>query len=163
MSKRIWLRHYGESAVIPARVEDVFSYIDDHKRFSSHMNQTSWMMGGGKMDTLVDKKKGQKIGSHIRLEGKVFGFHLFLDEVVTRHEAPWLKMWETVGMPKLLIIGNYRMKILIEPKETGALFSVSIDYDLPTTNIWLGKLFGKIYAKWCVEQMITGTRKYFKT
>ena len=155
------MQNYNKSILIPATPENIFAYIDDHARFSAHMSKSSWMMGGESMDVTADEGRGQEVGSHIRLKGKIFGISLYLDEVVTQHDPPHLKTWETVGIPKLLVIGNYRMKILIEPKETGALFSVSIDYDLPTTNIWLGKLFGKIYAKWCVEQMITGTRKYF--
>lgn len=39
--------------------------------------------GGGKMETWVDKGKGQKVGSHIKMSGKVFGINLFLDEVIT--------------------------------------------------------------------------------
>ena len=30
--------HYEESSVIPATAEKIFAYIDDHTRFSSHMN-----------------------------------------------------------------------------------------------------------------------------
>lgn len=161
MSKQIQLRHYEDSVVIPAKVENVFAYIDDHKRFSSHMNQSSWMMGGGKMNTSVDENNGKKIGSHIRMGGTVFGIHLFLGEVVTHHEPPRLKTWETVGTPKLLIIGHYQMKVEIKPHESGALLTVSIDYELPKTNVWLGKLFGGWYAKWCVQQMLKGTSNYF--
>ena len=161
MSRQIQLWHYEESIVIPANAEDVFVYIDDHKRFSSHMNQSSWMMGGGMMSTSVDEKLGQAIGSNIRMDGTVFGIHLFLDEIVTHHEAPRLKAWKTVGTPKLLIIGHYQMKVEINPHETGALLSVSIDYELPKTNAWLGKLFSGWYAKWCVQQMLKGTSNYF--
>jgi hypothetical protein len=161
MSKQTQLRHYEKSVVISAKVDDVFDYIDDHKRFSSHMNQSSWMLGGGKMNTSVDEKNGQKVGSHIRMDGTVFGVYLFLDEVVTHHEPPRLKTWKTVGTPKLLIIGNYQMKIEIKSDERGSLISVSIDYELPKTNVWLGKLFSGWYAKWCVQQMLKGTSNYF--
>lgn len=47
MKKDTELRHDEESLLISASPEDVFAYVDDHKRFSSHMNQSSWMMGGG--------------------------------------------------------------------------------------------------------------------
>lgn len=153
--------HYEESLVIPARMKEVFAFVDDHKRFSSHMGKSSWMMGGGKMRTSVDDKKGQEVGSHIRLDGTVFGVHLFLDEVVTQHEPPILKVWKTVGIPRLLIIGHYQMKAEIRPQKTGAHLTVSIDYELPKTKVWLGKLFGRFYARWCVQQMLTGTSNYF--
>lgn len=75
-------------------------------------------MGGGRMETMVDEGRGQKIGSHIRLSGKAFGISVALDEVVTRYEPPRFKTWETVGTPKLLVIGHYRMGIEITPRDS---------------------------------------------
>ncbi len=62
-------RHCENTAVILAPAEELFAYIDDPTRFSSHMNRSSWMMGGGRMDVSVDYGRGRKIGSHIRLGG----------------------------------------------------------------------------------------------
>ena len=159
---KMYNRHYQDSKLIPASAADAFAFIDDYGRLSSHMNKSSWMMGGGRMDTSVDAGRGQEIGSHIRMDGKAFGIKLFLDEVVTRREPSRVKIWETVGMPKLLIIDHYRMKAEIEPQENGSLLRVSIDYNLPAKNVWLGKLFGRYYAKWCVRQMIESAHNYFK-
>lgn len=155
------LSHYEESHVINASPNQVFSYIDDHSKFSSHMNKSSWMMAGGKMTTTIDQEKGQAVGSHIKMDGIVFGFHVFLDEVVIYRQPPRIKVWETVGTPRLLIIGHYQMKVEIQPVEGGSKISVSIEYQLPNTNRWLGKLFGDWYAKWCVRQMLDGTRAHF--
>src|SRR3989344_639155 len=154
-------RHYEDTLTIPASREQLFTYIDDHRRFSSHMSKSSWMMGGGRMDVSTDDGLGQKVGSHIRMGGTAFGITLFLDEVVTRHEPPLVKIWETVGTPKLLIIGQYQMGIDIQSQGESSLLRVSIDYDLPTTNVWLGRLFSGAYAKWCVHQMLQGARKEF--
>ncbi len=110
-----WPRHYEESAVISATPTEVFNYIDNHTRFSSHMNKGSLMMGGSKMETRVDEEKGQKVASHIQMSGKILGIDLFLDEVVTKREPPNLKVWEIVGTPRLLIIGNSRILVTIAP------------------------------------------------
>ena len=155
-------RHYENTALIPAPAEELFAYVDDHARFSSHMSQSSWMMGGGRMDVLVDEGRGQKVGSHIRISGTAFGIQLFLDEVVTRHEPPRIKTWETVGELRLLVIGHYGMGIEITPQGSDSVMRVYIDYDLPTTNVWLGRLFGGMYAKWCVGQMMGGAQNQFK-
>lgn len=155
--------HYEEQAKIQVSVDDLFSYVDDHARFSSHMNKSSLMMGGGRMNLEVDDGHGQIVGSHIRMMGTAFGFKLFLDEVVTRHEPPRVKTWETVGSPKLLIIGQYGMGIDIQPQGDHSLMRVYIDYSLPTKNAWLGKLFSAWYAKWCVQQMLNGARAAFRT
>lgn len=65
--------HYEEKILVPATPEDLFAFLDDHHNLSSHMNKPSLMMGGGKMETILDEGKGQEIGSHIILKGKAFG------------------------------------------------------------------------------------------
>lgn len=155
--------HFEDTVVINASAEAVFAYADDHKNFSSHMNKASWMMGGGKMETTVDKGEGKKIGSHIKMGGKVFGIELFLDEVVTKYEPPYKKVWQTVGDVKLLVIGHYTLGFEITPQKNGSNLKVFIDYELPSgPSKILGILFSKIYAKWCVNQMINGVAENFK-
>ncbi len=149
-------RHYQESILIQSSPDDLFSFVDNHKNFSSHMNKKSWMMGGGRMQTETDAGHGQSVGSHIRMQGKAFGLDIFLDEVITKHEVPKYKEWETVSEPKLVVIGEYRMGFTIEEQANQSSLKVYIDYDLPRHNTWLGFFFGNLYAKWCVHQMVTG-------
>ncbi len=155
-------RHYEENVLVPATPAELFAYVDDHKQFSSHMSRSSWMMGGGKMKVSVDEGHGQKVGSHIRMSGTAFGIKLSLDEAVTHYEPPLAKTWETVGIPRLLVIGSYTMGIEIKPQGNKSKLRVFIDYDLPTTKAWLGRLIGGFYARWCVQQMITGARNHFQ-
>ncbi len=155
--------HHEESVLLHATAKQAFDYADDHSRFSSHMNRSSWMMGGGRMDTETDEGRGQVVGSHIRMGGKAFGITLSLDEVITRRDPPFRKTWKTVGVPKLLVIGNYEMGFEISEENGGSRFRVFIQYELPTTarTRWLGQLFGGMYAKWCVQQMTQGAREQF--
>lgn len=162
MESRTYEYHYEEEAAINISPEKVFAYLDDHARLSSHMNNSSWMMGGGKMNITTDEGRGQKVGSHIRLSGKAFGTKIFLDEVVTKYEPPRSKLWETVGALQLVIIGNYRMGVELKPRGATTALRIYIDYKLPEKNGWLGKLFGKMYAKWCVRQMLYSVRDNFK-
>ena len=128
------------------------------------MNNPSWMMGGGKMETQVDEGKGQKVGSHIRMGGKVFGINLYLDEVVRERVPPNRKVWQTVGNPKLLVIGNYRMGVEVTSGNSKSKLKVFIDYELPEGAAkLLGILFGGMYAKWCVKQMLRSTVDHFKS
>jgi Polyketide cyclase / dehydrase and lipid transport len=147
-------RHKEGSVLIAASPEIVFAYVDDHSRFSSHMSESSWMMGGGGMGVELDAAKGQAVGSHIRLSGNVFGIRLFLDEVVTRRNPPREKVWETVGPPRLLVIGSYSMGLELKRENGNSRLRVFIDYDLPTGRAarWLGRVFGGMYATWCVDQ-----------
>ena len=156
-------RHREGSVVISASPEEVFAFVDDQSRLSSHMSESSWMMGGGGMTIEMDDAKGQTVGSHIQLSGRVFGIRLFLDEVITRRDPPRQKTWETVGKPKLLVIGSYRMGVEITPDTRGSRLRVFIDYDLPTGSVthWLGLLFAGVYANWCVTQMLAGASSHF--
>lgn len=155
------MKHFEKSLLIPSSPKSIFDFADDHANFSAHMNQSSWMMGGGRMVTSTDEGHGQRIGSHIRMTGKVFGISIFLDEVVTDHNPPYTKTWETVGNPRLLVIGHYKMGFEITPQGKHSSLRVFIDYDLPSSNTWLGRLFGGIYAKWCVGQMANGVYNHF--
>ncbi len=151
-----YMEHYEESRLVPLPPESVFKQIDNHKNFSSHMNKSSWMMGGGSMKTIMDAREGKQLGSHIAMDGTVMGMKVSLDEVVTKREPPYKKEWKTVGNPKLIVIGQYVMGVNIVAQGNGSKLTVFIDYEYPNKNVWLGKLFGKIYARWCVQQMVNG-------
>jgi hypothetical protein len=142
---------------VSARVADVFAHLDDQTRLSAHMTKRSWTMGWGKMDVRLDAGRGKAVGSHIVLDGRVFGIHLYLDEVVTEREPPYRKRWRTVGDPRLLVMGQYEMGFDLTEASDGARLRVLIDYELPKTGLAkvLGRLFGRMYAKWCTRQMVT--------
>lgn len=114
------------------------------------------------MKTKVDSQNGQAVGSHIKLSGNVFGISLFLDEVITLRKPPYKKVWETVGIPKILVIGPYRMGFDIKSENRKSKLRVFIDYGLPSgpTRL-LGYLFGSFYAKWCVRQILNDAEKNF--
>ena len=81
-------RHEASTGLVSAPAERVFAHVDDQTRLSSHMSQSSWKMGGGRMDVVLDAERGQRVGSVIRLDGTVFGVRLFVEEVVTEREPP---------------------------------------------------------------------------
>lgn len=156
-------RHFEEKVTVGATPDAIFSYADDHRNFSAHMNESSMMMAGSKMETKTDEGEGKKVGSHITMTGRIMGANLYLDEVITIHEPPRQKEWQTVGNVNLLVIDHYTLGFKIEPDTKGSQFSVYIDYDLPKS--WktraLGILFGGMYAKWCVRQMTRGVKDHF--
>ncbi len=161
--RRHYERHYAESVTVNARTEDVFSFADDFSELSSHMNKSSKMMMGGRMQISFDDGRGQRVGSHVQMTGRMMGFDLFLEEVVTERVPPRHKVWETVGSPTLLVIGNYRLGFDIASKGNSSDLRVFIEYDLPSSPRlrWLGNLLGSIYAKWCVRQMVKSARLRF--
>jgi hypothetical protein len=164
MNASVFYSHHSESAaVVPTSPENLFAFVDDHRRLSSHMSQSSWKMGGGKMEMDVDDGGGKRLGSKMRLAGRVFGIRLWVEETIVDREPPFSKAWETTGQPRLLVIGDYRMGFNITPQGNGALLRVFIEYTLPFSvpAYWLGRLLGKYYARWCTRQMVDDAVKHF--
>jgi hypothetical protein len=170
--KRGYSRDAESSATIAGPVERLFARLDDHSRLTSHMNRRSWRTGWGRMELQMDETAGKAVGAHLRLRGRVLGLRLEVDEVVREREPPWRKVWETVGDPRLLVIGAYRMGFELGPEtqiglgssaEEGSCYvhlRVFIDYDSPGGIIAsvLGRLLGGWYARWCTERMIADAR-----
>ena len=158
-------RHYESKAIVRAAIGEVFAHVDDHTQFSSHMNQSSWLMGGSRMEIHLDDGRGQKPGSRIRLTGTVFGCRLSVEEVVTERVVRYKKTWETIGHPRLLIIGHYRMGFELSPDNERAMLRVFIDYALPEQGVgrWFGFLFANFYARWCTQRMLNDTVRHFAT
>src|SRR6266508_1591480 len=155
--------HYETSAMVRALVEKVFAHMDDHARLTSHMSESSWMTGGGSMQLELDAARDQKIGSWIRLSGKILGVTLAVEEIVTERTRPHRKVWETTGVPRLLVIGRYRMGFEIAPREAGSHVTVFIDYALPEGVLtrWLGYFLGGYYARWCTQRMVADAVRHF--
>lgn len=115
-------------------------------------------MAWGRMNVLTDEGGGRRVGSHIRLEGRVLGIPLGLEEVVTKR-GPDGKRWKTLGTPRLLVIGPYEMGFVLStagPESLATGLTVQIDYDLPRHGpSWLfGAIFGHWYARWCTRRMV---------
>jgi hypothetical protein len=155
--------HFESAAFVPASTDAVFSYVDDHERLSSHMSQSSWMMGGGRMNVRLDEGRGRRLGSRIQMGGRAFGWALSVEEVVSEYDPPRHKAWETVGSPRLLIIGQYRMGFDVSPRAGGSNLRVFIDYDLPrsTRGGWLITKLAAGYARWCTQRMVQDAATHF--
>jgi len=158
-----WTWHREVADVIEAPVEQVFAFLDDPARLTAHMENSSWMMGGGKMNLAFDDGLGRRVGSAMKLAGRAFGLPLSLDEVVTERSPPYRKVWQTVGAPRLWVIAHYRLGFEIDERARGSMMRVFIDYELPTRGFsrWLGRLFGAGYAKWCTSRMLGDARTHF--
>ena len=163
MSDRSLPFHDESTALVKAPVDQVFAHLDDPKALSAHMGESSMMMMGSRMSTEVDAEGGRTIGSKIRMDGRMIGMPLSLEEVITERQVPSRKVWETIGAPKLLIIAHYRMGFELTPNGNATQVRVFIDYSLPTTapGSWLGRLLGGTYARWCTRQMADGAAKHF--
>ena len=157
------LRHFEARSHIAAPQPNVFEFLDDHLRMVSHMSKSSWSMGGGRMVLDADAEQGRAVGSKLALSGRAFGIRLLVEEVITERTPPQRKVWETVGAPRLLVIGYYKLGFELLPASDGTAARIFIDYDLPTGFIsrLLGIALAGTYARWCVTRMIDDARAHF--
>lgn len=157
-------RHYESTVTLAAPPEVAFAYLDDFKKLSAHMEKPSTMTMGSRMAISTDALDGRALGSRVHMEGRVCGLAVSLDEVVTEREPPFTKAWQTIRT-RLLVIDRYRLGFALSPSGDGSRLRVFIDYDLPHQGInrWLGKVFGRTYARWCTEQMVGDAATRFNT
>lgn len=162
-SLRSYERQYSEAALLDATAGEVFAFADDFTKLSSHMAGSSMMMMGSSMKTSLDAGRGQAVGSHVVMTGRMLGIDLSLEEVVREREPPRRKEWETVGSPRLLVIGSYRLGFEISSVGGRAELRVFIGYNLPSSpgQRFLGRFVGPVYARWCVRQMVNDARRQF--
>lgn len=155
--------HHQTEVLVAVDAAPLFAHLDDHRRLASHMERPSLMTAGASMRIDTDERRGQAVGSVIRMTGGVLGLRLAIDEVVTRRDPPHEKAWETIGEPRLLVIGAYRMGFAISPLERGSRLVVFIDYRLPASGAArvLGWVLGRAYAAWCTRQMANDARIAF--
>jgi len=163
MSDKSFPFHNESAALAHAPVDRVFAYLDDPKSLAAHMGESSLMMMGSRMSIDVDADGGRVIGSKIRMQGSMMGIPLSMEEVITERQAPYKKVWETIGTPKLLVMAHYRMGFELTPKGDSSLLRIFVDYSLPATTpgYWLGCLLGGVYARWCVRQIADDAVKHF--
>jgi hypothetical protein len=155
--------HRESRREVHAAADMLFPYLDDHAQLSAHMGRSSWMMLGSRMAVELDTSKGRAVGAHIRLDGRVLGIPLSVEEVVIERQPPVRKVWQTLGVPRLLVIGDYRMGFEIQPRGTSVSLCVFIDYALPTEfpGSILGRLLGEFYARWCTASMAQDAANHF--
>jgi hypothetical protein len=157
------LRHFETSTRVTARPDQVFAHIDDQARFASHMQGRSLMLGGGRMVYHLDQRQGKAVGSIIRMRGNAFGISVDVTEVITEREPPRIRVWQTIGRPKLVILSFYTMGVELSPDGGGTLLRVWIDYELSASAVerWLTRPLAAWFARWCVHRIVTDVAKAF--
>ena len=155
--------HHESVVILDVTPEIAFAYLDDFTQLSAHMEKRSMMMGGSRMSIHTDALGGRAPGSRVRMEGRILGMKISLEEVVTHREPPFAKAWQTVDAD-LVLIGQYRLGFALSPRGERSELRVFIDYELPHDGMgrWLGKVFGKAYARWCTDRMASDASAKFQ-
>ena len=56
-------------ATVNAPADTLFAFLDDHKNLSSHMNKSSGMMLGSRMEIYLDAAEARSVGSKFGFKG----------------------------------------------------------------------------------------------
>lgn len=151
-------RRYARAASLLQGPEEVFAFFDDYRNLARHMQGRSWRTAWMKMTVESDRYEGRAIGSHITMRTGMLGVNLSLDEVVVSRVPPTEKSWRTFEEPSLVVIGDYHITVTTRAEGAGTRLRVAIEYAPPRRHRWLGRVFGPVYAKWCVNTLIGEAR-----
>ena len=141
--------------------DKVFAYMDDINNVGWHMSGEGAMpmMGSRLQLEVIDDSEG--IGATYRWKGSVMGMAIDIKEIVTNWTAGREKTWRTIEKPKMIVMSDYTMHLLLTPIERGTDVLFEIDYSLPKTP-WgwmIGKLLARKYAKWCLQRACNDAKK----
>jgi hypothetical protein len=148
--------------VINAPVEEVFAYMDNIGNTGMHMMKNSSMMMGSKLqlEQLSENAIGQN--ATFRWYGKMLWLKMDFTVVVTNWIKDQKKTWETVGVASMIILGWYRMELILTPKENTTNAELSIQYTKPEGFFYmmLSLLLSSFYANWCLANMLNDSKRH---
>jgi hypothetical protein len=109
--------------------------------------------------TLARTKKGA--GAAYRWRGSVMGMTIDIKETVAKWTRNKEKAWQTVEKPKMIVMADYTMHLLLTPTDSGTSVLFEIYYSLPKTPWgWItGKMLARRYAKWCLQRACEDAKK----
>lgn len=141
--------------------KDVFAFMDNIENTGKHMTKKNAAMMGSKLDMewLTVYKTG--LGTKYRWKGKAMGMKMDFTVEVSKWIDGREKTWGTVGNAIMIVISWFEMYLNVMPAAGDKTIArLGIYYTKPRRSI-LGFLFGRWYAKWCVNSMLKDTRKHF--
>jgi hypothetical protein len=98
----------------------------------------------------------------LRRGGQLPGLPLRVDEIIDTYEPGRKKSWRSVGVPRLLVLGRYRMGFEVCPRADETDVLVYVEWDpLPG---WRGALLrgaARRYAAWFVDSAVRGAQGAF--
>lgn len=157
------LRSAGETVDIEASADDVFAYVDDMENVGWHMTDRSSMaMMGSRLTLELLSPHRTGVGAVYRYSGRILGFILDFSQTVTKYVPGREKVWRTIGEPRLLILGSYEMRLVVEPRSpASSRLTISIVYELSRAWGWwlVAVVVAGWYSRWCLRQMCRDARR----
>jgi len=159
IDKKAFMKTVEDTRVYQASPEKVFDCLDDLGVTGMHMTESSMPMMGGKMH--LEFLTANKTGLHTkyRWTGRVLWWPLDFTVKVTKWEKGKEKVWETIGITKLVIYSWFRMNLNIFSIPNGSFTRLSISYKKPAGffNRIVCFVLGNWYCRWCIKNMLKDT------
>jgi hypothetical protein len=156
------MRSATQTVDIAAPAAMVFAHVDDMKNIGGHMTDRSSMaMMGSKLTLEIVSPRVTGVGATYRYHGTMMGM-LDFSESVTSYVPGREQAWRTIGEPRLLILGGYEMRVLVEPQSpSSSRLTMSITYDLPRAPGWrlVAMVVAGWYSRWCLHRMCKDTKQ----
>ncbi len=153
----------SRSITIAAPASRVFAYVDDIRNMARHMSgERSMAMMGSRLTLEIVTPEATGVGATYRYFGRMMGLELDFSETVTRYESGQVKVWRTIGEPRLLIVSGYEMSLNVGTiTDTTSRLTITFDYDLPRAGIWrlAAPALARWYGGWCLNSLATGAKR----
>ncbi len=122
-------------------------------------------MMGSKLKLIQLSENATGLNSKYLWKGKTMGFKMDFTVLTTKWEKDNEKTWETIGKAKMIILDWYQMHLVVTPDGGNTRAALSIKYTKPSKLFFrsVGFFLAKPYAKWCLKNMLNGTKKHFET
>jgi hypothetical protein len=155
------MKKFTKHIIIHSALDTVFAYFDDISNTGMHMTKSSMPMMGGKLELIQLSPHGTGLHSKFQWKGRVVWMGMDFTVVVTQWKKNELKVWETIGVAKMIILSWYRMHLMLRNVPDGTRADLNIIYKTPEN------FFGKIlafflagwYANWCLKKMLNDAKK----
>jgi len=150
------MKTFQETVLIDAPPHDVFMFMDDITHSGMHMSKRSMAMMGGRLNLELLSPNSTGPDVSYRWRGRAMGLPIDFTVVVTKWIEGKERIWETIGDPKVIVIGWFQMFLNLTQTDGKTSATLGITYDQPRGL--LGKLLcvllGPWYAKWCLHSML---------
>lgn len=144
-----------------ATPDTVFRFLDDLSVTGMHMTKSSMAMMGSKLhlEFLTENKTG--LNTKYRWTGSMLWMNMDFTVVVAKWVAGKEKIWETVGISRMIIYSWYRMNLVLSTLNDWTTAELSITYEKPKEWYFkiLSFLFANLYCKWCLKNMLSDCEK----
>lgn len=154
----------SKNIIIHVYPEKAFAYMDNIGNTGMHMTKSSMPMMGSKLELKQLSENATGLNSKFRWFGKMMGFTMDFTVVVTKWIKDKEKVWETIGEPKMIILGWYKMHLVLSPEGKNTKAELSLAYTKPTGLFFkfIAFFLAPFYANWCLNNMLQDSKKFLE-